>query len=186
MINHQRLASTCLHGISRITIWTVKKLGLTPLKAIASLSKRKNTSRVGGYLCDGTKSRSVSDPNGIPLNGIALFGFGIFLVEPTTQPLFQAPAGRKLAALPTSGDYLNLVGTFARPIRWNPVEQHWISLIHLIGRASRSREQVSGSISTFILLKSLGCLSFCRRKTMMLGFQESPGKKSCDRFLPRK
>ena len=95
-----------------------------------------------------TKSRPVSDPN-----GIALFGFGTFLVEPTTQPLFQAPAGRKLPALPTSGDYLNLAGIFARPIRWNPVERHWISFIHLIGRVSRSREQVSGSISTFILLK---------------------------------
>jgi hypothetical protein len=84
-------------------VFATKKLGLTPLKAIAPTAiangifvKRKNTSRVGGYLCDGTKSRSVSDPNGIPLNGIALFGFGTFLVEPTTQPLFQAPAGRKL------------------------------------------------------------------------------------------
>jgi hypothetical protein len=98
---------------------------------------------------------NVSDPNGIALNGIALFGFGTFLVEPTTQPLFQAPAGRKLPVLPTSGDYPNLAGTFARPIRWNPAEQHWISFIHLIGRASRSREQVSRSIPTFILLESL-------------------------------
>ena len=79
-------------------VFATKKLGLTPLKAIAPIAiangifvKRKNTSRVGGYLCDGTKSRSVSDPN-----GIALLGFGTFLVEPTTQPLFQAPAGRTL------------------------------------------------------------------------------------------
>jgi hypothetical protein len=125
-------------------VFATKKLVLTPLKAIAPIAiangifvKRKNTSRVGGYLCDGTKSRSVSDPN-----GIALLGFGTFLVEPTTQPLFQAPAGRTLPVPPMSGDYPNLAGTFVRPIRWNPVDQHWISFIHLIGRASRPREQV--------------------------------------------
>jgi hypothetical protein len=46
-------------------VFATKKLGLTPLKAIAPIAiaygifiKRKNTSRVGGYLCDGTKSRS--------------------------------------------------------------------------------------------------------------------------------
>jgi hypothetical protein len=143
-------------------VFATKKLGLNPLKAIAPIAiangifvKRKNTSRVGGYLCDGTNLVPFRIRTAFPLTGIALFGFGTFLVEPTTQPLFQAPAGRKLPALPTSGDYLNLAGTFARPIRWNPVEQHWISFIHLIGRASRSREQVSGSISTFILVKSL-------------------------------
>lgn len=169
-------------------VFATKKLGLTPLKAIAPIAiaygifiKRKNTSRVGGCLCDGTKSRSVSDPNGIPL-----FGFGTFLVEPTTQPLFQAPAGRKLPALPTSGDYLNLAGTFARPIRWNPVEQHWISFIHLIGRASRSREQVFWINFYLHLLKSLGCLSFCHRKSTSNGSQANPEKKSCDRSLRKK
>jgi hypothetical protein len=175
------------------SVFATKKLGLTPLKAIAPIAitngifvKRKNTSRVGGYLCDGIKSRSVSDPNGIPLNCIALFGFGTFLVEPTTQPLFQAPAGRKLAALPTSGDYLNLAGTFARPIRWNPVEQHWISFIHLIGRASRFREQFFWINFYLHLLKSLGCLSFCHRKPASNGSQANQEKKSCDRFLPKK
>ena len=46
-------------------VFATKKLGLTPLKAIAPIAiaygifiKRKNTSRVGGYLCDGAKSRS--------------------------------------------------------------------------------------------------------------------------------
>ena len=45
-------------------VFATKKLGLTPLKAIAPIAiaygifiKRKNTSRVGGYLCDGAKSR---------------------------------------------------------------------------------------------------------------------------------
>ena len=32
----------------------------------------------------------------------------------------------------------------------------------------------------------INALSFCRRKLTMLGFQESPGKKSCDRFLLKK
>jgi SOS response associated peptidase (SRAP) len=31
-----------------------------------------------------------------------------------------------------------------------------------------------------------GCLSFCRRKLTMLGFQESPKKKSYDRILQKK
>ena len=45
-------------------VFATKKLGLTPLKAIAPIAiaydifiKRKNTRRVGGCLCDGTKSR---------------------------------------------------------------------------------------------------------------------------------